>query len=325
VIRASLLCVTAVLLTLGTEASFAAFPGKPGPIAYSKVSTDEVAEGRVESIGGLFTHGPRIKQPPRPLTTDTDDHSPSYSADGRLIVFVHDDFVARTSSIYVMSNDGSERREVTGGDILGVADPAFFPGGQAIVFSRRVEGHSHIFTIRLDGSGLRQLTDGPYDDFDPAVSPNGGRIAFTSDRDPDEKRDRSDVFSMRSDGTRLRVLIDGPRNESEPDYAPDGRRIAFVSSRHRGSNVFVARLGGGQVKQLTTCNPFPPRCRTFYHPAFSPDGSHIVAHSSTTHTSGIEVMRSDGRGSYSGFDSGGTEEEGYGSTLGDPTWGPRPR
>lgn len=321
-IRAPLLFMTVLFLAFGASASHAAFPGKPGPIAYSKVSSDEVAEGRVESIGGLFTHGPRIKQRPRPLTTDTGDHSPSYSADGRLIVFVHDDFAAGKSSIYVMRNDGSEKREVTK-DGLGGANPAFFPSGQAIVFVRRVEGNSHIFTIRLDGSGLRQLTRGPYDDYDPAVSPNGRRIAFTSDRDPDEMRDRSDVFSMRADGTRLRVLIDGPRNESEPDYAPDGRRIAFVSNRAGGLNVFVARSSGRLLEPLTNCKDI--RCRSFHHPAFSPDGTHIVFLSLGTRTSGIEVMRSDGRGSYNGFDSAGTEEEGYGSRLGDPTWGPRPR
>lgn len=63
-IRVSLLCVTAVALMLGAESSFAAFPGKPGPIAYPKTSYDEVAEGRVEGTGGLFTHGPRLKQRP---------------------------------------------------------------------------------------------------------------------------------------------------------------------------------------------------------------------------------------------------------------------
>lgn len=211
-------------------AAQAAFPGKPGPIAYPKTSTDEVAEGRVESVGGLFTHGPRAKQQPRRLTAATGDHSPSYSADGRLIVFVHDDEITRKSSIYTMRNDGSERKEVTL-DGLGGASPSFFPGGQAIVFTRRVEGHSHIFSIRLDGSGLRQLTSGPYDDYDPVVSPNGKRIAFASNRDSDAREDRSDVFTMRADGSRVRVLIDGPRPDSEPDWAPDGRRIVYVVNR----------------------------------------------------------------------------------------------
>ncbi len=296
--------------------SQAAFPGKPGPIAYSKTSTDEVAEGRVESVGGLFTHGPRIKQRPRPLSTDTGDHSPSYSADGRLIVFVSDDEVTRKSSIYTMRNDGSERGEVTV-DGLGGADPAFFPSGQAIVFVRRVDGHSQIFTIRLDGSGLRQLTSGPHDNYDPVVSPNGRRIAFSSDRDPDDRRDRSDIFTMRPDGSHVRVLIDGLRSESEPDWAPNGRRIVFVAD----AKIYVVSVAGHRIELLTNCEGI--RCRDFRHPVFSPDGRHIAALGSGSRISVIQVLRSDGRNPDS-FDYGSVEEEGFGTTLGPPTWGPRP-
>jgi Tol biopolymer transport system component len=324
VIRASIACLSAAaLLAFGASGSLAAFPGKPGPIAYSKVSTDEVDEGRVESVGGLFTHGPRIDQQPHPLTTETGDHSPSYSADGRLIAFVHDDRLAGKSSIYVMRNDGSERKEVTT-DGLGGGDPAFFPSGQAIVFVRRVEGNNHLFTIRLDGSGLRQLTDGSYDDLDPTVSPNGRRIAFSSNRDPDERRDRSDIFTMRSDGSRLRVLIDGPRNESEPDWAPDGRRLVFVSNRFGRSNVFLAGSGGGRLQQLTFS--LGVRFPSYHHPAFSPDGKQVATLGIGTRTSRIVVIRRDSRSTlFQSFDSAGTEEEGFGSTLGDPAWGPRPR
>jgi Tol biopolymer transport system component len=322
VIRALRLCaLLGGLVTLAAGPAQAAFPGKPGPVAYSKVASDEVAEGRVESTGGLFTHGPRIKQQPRPLTTDTGDHSPAYSADGRLIVFVSDEEVSRRSSIYVTRNDGSERREVTK-DGLGGASPYFFPSGRAIVFVRRIDGHSQIFTIRLDGSGLRQLTHGSHDNYAPVVSPNGKRIAFTSDRDPDGRRDRSDIFTMRVDGSRVRVLIDGERSESEPDWAPDGRRIVFVANGFLGTKIYVARVDGTHMRRLTNCEGI--RCRDFRHPVFSPDGRHIAAHGSGSRISVIQVLRSDGRNPDS-FDYGSVEEEGFGTVIGDPTWGPLPR
>jgi Tol biopolymer transport system component len=323
VIRGLLLCATGLLLAFGAGPAQAAFPGKPGPIAYSKVSTDEVDEGRVESVGGLFAHGPRIKEPRRRLTTDTGDDSPSYSADGRLIVFASDEEATLRHSIYVMRSDGSERSEVTV-DGLGGTDPAFFPSGRAIAFVHPVDGNRQIFTIRLDGSGLRQLTHGPHDNYEPAVSPNGRRIAFASERDRDGRHDRSDIFTMRADGSHVRAAIDGPRKESEPDWAPDGRRLAFIVSGGLRSDIFLASADGTDVKRLTACRAYRRRCRNFHHPVFSPDGRHIAVHSSGTRTSGIEVLRGDGS-SLGAFDFASIEEEGFGSTLGPPTWGPQPR
>ena len=309
------LCAIVALL-VGAASSPAAFPGKPGPIAYSKTSTDETGEGTLERLGGLFAKGP-ARGPARQLTLDPDDRSPSYSADGRSIVFAGDE-EGPQSAIYVFGCDGSDRTLVTSDG----ADPHFFPGGRAIVFVRRVGGHSHLFTIRLDGSGLRQLTDGPYDDSEPAVSRDGRRIAFTTDRDPDGRRDRSDVFVMSSDGTGMRVLLDGPYNEYEPDFAPSGRRLAFGSNRGRGAGVFVARANGSGVSRLTPCNPFPPRCRGYFNPAFSPDGKHIAVLGLGRRSSTLSIIRSDGRGVSTTIDDGGTEEEGFGSHVGPPAWGP---
>lgn len=327
-IRAPLLCALGVVLVLGAGSAQAAFPGVPGPIAYSKTSTNEVGEGSVERVGGLFVHGPRRRQEPRQLTTDPDDHSPSYSADGRWIVFASDDRGTGRGSIFVMRSDGSERREVTA-DGLGGSDPVFFPSGNAIAFVRGVDGHSQIFTAYVDGAAIRQVTSGPHDNYDPAISPSGrrqwARIAFTSNRDPDGRRDRGDIFTMRSDGSDVRVLIDGPRSEYDLDWAPSGRRVAFGSNRGRGAGVFVARANGSGVERLTPCNPFPPRCRGYFEPAFSPDGGHIAVLGIGRRTSTISVLRGNGDGFTMTVDSGGVEEEGFGSNVGAPTWGPRPR
>jgi hypothetical protein len=62
-------------------------------------------------------------------------------------------------------------------------DPAVHYDGQTILFSWRKGGteYFHLYTINADGSGLRQLTSGPWDDFEAAWLPDGG-IIFVSTR-----------------------------------------------------------------------------------------------------------------------------------------------
>ncbi len=317
-IRLALLCAVGALTVFTAGPARAAFPGEPGPIAYSKTSAEETSEGTLLRLGGIFAARAQRPHLPRPLTTIPDDHSPSYSANGRSIVFVSESETGR-AAIFTMQSDGSERRLV----VADGADPHFFPSGQAIAFARTVEGHSHIFAIRLDGSGLRQYTFGPYDDYDPAVSPDGRRIVFISNRDRDSRRDRSDIFVIDSNGGGMRVLSDLPRSQAEPDWSPNGRRIVFAMGTGSYSNIFVVRAGGFRLIALTACKA-RPRCPDYVSPVFSPDGHHVAALGLGTRTSRISLLPIGGHGATDSIDGAGTEEEGFGSHIGAPAWGPRP-
>lgn len=301
----------------------AAFPGAPGPIAYSYSNFTETG-----GSGGLRAHGPRKRDGTRPLTANPDDGSPSYSPGGRLIVFSgnHDPGEARGSHIYVMGNDGSDVRQLTSGDFYD-GNPSFSPDGQQVVFDRGGlnGGDSHIFSVSVDGSGLRQLSDDTGSDYDPTFTPNGKRIIFVSNRISQGRTDRSNILSMRPDGSQVRLLIGGPRSEYDPDVSPNGRTLVFAGSRAAGSNLFLAKMSGRHIRALTRT---PGGCfhrACFGSPSWSPDGKHIAFLSTSRYGSSVEVMRTEGRGYAKEFDSGGTEEEGYGSHVGAPAWGSRPR
>jgi TolB protein len=315
--------LTCVVLALFAIPAQAAFPGVPGPIAYSQASLSEI-----EDSGGIFSHGPRRQDAPRRLTESLGDASPSYSASGQLIVFVgnHDPGLApRGSHIYVMRRDGSDLRQLTSGDFYD-SNPSFSPDGRLVVFDRSGfdERTTHVFGVSVANGALRQITSGAGDDSDPTYTPDGKRIIFVSNRRSSGRTDRSNIFSMRPDGSRVRLLVGGPRNELDPDVSPDGRKIAFSSNRDHGPNLFVARMSGRHVVQLTRSRYDCFRSACYTNPSWSPDGAHIAFLSTSRYDSSLEVMRADGRGFAKEFDSGGTEEEGYGSRVGAPGWGPRP-
>ena len=99
------------------------------------------------------------------------------------------------------------------------------PDGRALVFNLL----GHLFRLPVSGGPARQLTFGPYYDSDPAVSPDGARIAFVSNRD-----DGSDgnlfVLDLASD------KISQLTHEFQvgmPAWSADGKTIAYLSFLRR--------------------------------------------------------------------------------------------
>lgn len=90
---------------------------------------------------------------------------------------------AKGGGLYILNTRDNTVRALVEDDEGTVRDPAVHFDGRTILFSWRRGGTEtfHLFTIRADGSGLAQITDGEYDDFEPAWLPDGG-IAFVSTR-----------------------------------------------------------------------------------------------------------------------------------------------
>lgn len=204
------------------------------------------AENEYEHAGGLVAHPPRLGQSPRQLTDNPDDGGPTYSADGRMIAFES-------------TRNAPGETEKSG---------------------------NHIFVMRSDGSGVRQLTRGEgFSDSNPSFSPNGKLVVFERYR---PSRRSTHIFRVRVGGGGLRQLTRGRSTDSEPTYAPNGKWIAFVSTRGRrgrndDSNIFSMRPNGRHVRLLVGGG------RRDFAPDVSPDGRR-VAFASNRNGTGANVF-----------------------------------
>ncbi len=122
-----------------------------------------------------------------------------------------------------------------------------------------------VVTVNASNGAAKDLTDGTANDADPTWSPDGRRIAFTSDRDGPRN-----VYVMNADGTKVEQLTKEKGACALPIWSPDGKRLAFVSASGGVEHVCVIDADGGNLKALTK-GPFA--CR---QPAWAPDGKRLT-------------------------------------------------
>lgn len=122
------------------------------------------------------------------------------------------------------------------------------------------------FLIAACGPSEENAREVPeYIDYSPSFSPDGSRIAFTS-----EQTGNKDIFLINADGMGQTQITFDESDEESPAWSPDGTKLAVCSNRDGNEEIYVMNVDGSDPVNLTLhpaddCNP-----------GWSPDGTRIL-------------------------------------------------
>jgi len=170
--------------------------------------------------------------------------------------------------LYSLPAYGGKARQLTD-PLLDPARPDWSPKGDLITFESYSGGTFHIWVMKPDGTAIKQLTSGHGDDRDPRFSPDGTKIAFSSDR---AFKGSYDIWSVDMATGNLTQRTFGPDDEYEPAWSPDGARLAFISGAGaNGTTIRSINLAGAERTLFTA-----PNGAHVNSPSFTTDGKAVA-------------------------------------------------
>jgi TolB protein len=152
------------------------------------------------------------------------------------------------------------------------ATEEFIPGvpknaSEMVIFSFEEDGYAHLFAYIAGKMPLTRLTSGDWDDLHPSPSPDGGKIAFASNRD-----EFWDLYLLDLASGEISRLTNTARYEGAPTWSPDGAFIAYEAYINENLEIVVGPANDPIANAVQLTNS--PAAD--HSPAWAPDGRHIA-------------------------------------------------
>ncbi|MGE4297854.1 MAG: translocation protein TolB [Desulfovibrionaceae bacterium] len=191
--------------------------------------------------------------------------SPSWSNDGRYIIFTHMGERYHSMGVYDRRTGRVHQVKYPGNTIIG---PTFTPENKVAV-SLASGGNPDIYLLNHVFQKEKVLVENWAIDVSPRFSRDGSQMAFVSSRLGNPHIFIKDMAT----GKERRLTMEGNYN-TDPSISPYGKLVAFVRRTNVGHRIFIMDVATGKERQIT----FGPG--NDEQPAFGPDGYFIVFTSS---------------------------------------------
>ncbi|HXG72336.1 MAG TPA: hypothetical protein VNJ04_17160, partial [Gemmatimonadaceae bacterium] len=195
--------------------------------------------------------------------TAGEETSPALSPDGSTVAYS-----MRTNGswdIYSQRVGGRKATPIVNDPKRNEGGPAFSPDGALIAFHEST-GLGGIFVANATGESERRLTDVG---FDPAWSPDGKQIAFTTEAivHPASRSGESGLYVVPTGGGSPRRIVDG--DAAQASWSPSGARLVYWSNTQGQRDIYTIEATGGTRVPLTQDTAID------WSPVWSPDGRYV--------------------------------------------------
>ena len=159
------------------------------------------------------------------------DYNATFSPDGAWVVFTSER--NGNADLFLLELRTNALRQLTHDRAMDDA-ASFSPDGKSLIFVSTRSGSPEIFKMDLSRDGGDEqavnLSNSPGSDLNPVFSPDGTRIAFSSNRETKSPLgNEAGLYIINADGTHARRIATGKRTDGSPAWSPDGKRLYFNS------------------------------------------------------------------------------------------------